>query len=105
MLRLRVEAGPHSRRSCPVSVLTDLDPVQPVILYQEPGHRARNCQLEPAGTGSRVWWLLTHLDAGAQQEYQLLPVLQRRKPYTHLRWDTPAPDRFRVNLDGQPVAV
>ncbi len=80
MIRLRVHAGPHARRCFPLEVNLDLEASQPVILYQEPGHRPRACQSEPMPTGSRLRWMGTRLDAETSQDYHLELVSHRRKP-------------------------
>lgn len=105
MFLLRVHAGAHSRRSCPVSVELDLDPAQPVILYQEPGRRPRACQLEKTETGSRLWWMCSRLDPGQKQDYRLVPVRRRKKPPARLRWEPLGEGRRQVTLDGQPLVI
>ncbi len=105
MIRLRVHAGPHSRRCFPLEVDLDLEPAQPVILYQEPGHRPRACQLEPMPTGSRLRWMGTRLDAKTSQNYRLDLVSHRRKPANRLVWQALDQDQYQVALRGQPVAV
>lgn len=99
MITLRVRAGPHRRHACPVLVPVDLDPHQPVVLFQAPGRRPRACQWQ----GRRLCWLLTRLDAGESCDYQLTPVLQRRKPAARLRWQDAGTGLYHVALDGRPM--
>lgn len=107
MYLLRVHAGPHARRACPVSVLVDLDPSQSVSLYQAPGHRPRFCQLEATSAGTRLWWMLPRLDAGQSMDYRLAPMPQRKKPAARLRCQRSEgePKHLRLTLDRRAFAV
>lgn len=105
MILLRVHAGPHPRRRCPVAVDLEIAPNQPVILYQEPGQRPRACQWESRASGSRLWWICSRLKASEVQTYRLVPVTRRKKPRVRLRWEALGRDQLQVTLEGRPVAV
>src|SRR5262249_41648817 len=101
---LRVHAGPHFRRHCPVFVDLELSPDQPVILFQEPGRRPRACQLEATATGCRLWWMLSRLEANRTMDFRLKTVAHRKQPVSRWRSDEVDSAHWRISLDGVPVA-
>jgi hypothetical protein len=101
---LRVQAGPHVRRHCPVFVDLELSPDQPVILFQEPGRRPRACQREAIATGCRLWWMLSRLEPGQNMDYRLKTVAHRKPPVSRWRSDEVGSAQWQVSLDGVPVA-
>jgi hypothetical protein len=101
---LRVHAGPHARRFCPVSVELNISPNEPVTLFQEPGHRPRACQLQGTQSGCRLWWIVSRLDAGETMNYRLAATPDRRKPLNQWRWTETAPAQWELARGSKLVA-
>jgi hypothetical protein len=76
---VRVKAGHHDRRACPVWVQLPLQEggVPDVRLIDAAGTPVA-CQLEPSGSGSedRLWltWIVRDLAAGEERSYHIEPV-------------------------------
>jgi len=102
---LRVHAGPHSRRHCPVSIQLELPPNQALILLQEPGRRPRACQVETTSAGSRLWWMLSRLEPGQTMDYRLKRVAHRKQPVSRWRSEEIGPGQWQIALAGVPVML
>jgi len=105
MFHLRVHAGPHDRRHCPVSVdlTVDLDGV--FTLYQDPGRRPRYVQFESLPSGSRLTWMIERLDAGQVQDFRLVRTPKRRRPSPRIRWKDLENEQIEATLDGAPFCI
>lgn len=71
-IRLRVHAGSHTRRACPVSVRLDAGtgiPSTGVMLTDMRGGRAINGQCALADGGMTLTWIVDRLEAGEEREY------------------------------------
>jgi hypothetical protein len=104
MLHLRVHAGPHDRRHCPVSADVDVNAREAFTLYQEPGKRPRHAQLEALAKGSRLTWIVGRLDAGQTRDFRLVRSPKRRRPSPRVRWRDLGEQQVQALLDGKPLA-
>jgi hypothetical protein len=76
---VRVKAGQHDRRACPVWVQLPLqEGGVPDVRLTDASGAAVACQIEPSGSGAedRLWltWIVRDLAAGQERDYHIEPV-------------------------------
>ena len=86
-IRLRVAAGPHQRRICPVCTQLAVDPgVKPTLVHEATGKEIP-CQLAAAEDGARLHWMVDRLDAGQEAVYGLQLGVRKRAAAARVHFD------------------
>ena len=86
-IRLRVVAGPHERRVCPVCAEVNVDPNERPSLVHEPTGKEIPCQLEAVDGGARLHWMVDRLAAGQEATYGLTLGARQRAAAARVHFD------------------
>lgn len=104
-LILEVDAGPHERTGCPVSVTVPWGSDALVQLTRPEVRRPLPCQAVTENGGVRVYWLIDRLKAGQQQIYRLSTGDRQRKRRARVRVDRLDPHRLHVIAANRQLAI
>jgi hypothetical protein len=102
---LRVAAGPHERRHCPVWYTLEGESDEPWSLVREPSRRGVPCQATRDAGRVHLCWILPPMRAGSELVFRLTPGGRSRRPPARVAWERLSGDRLRVRARREELAT